>query len=416
MNALDALYVLLAGASAPVWMRKQRGGWGERFGRIEPLHRRDGAHPARARIMLHAVSVGEVGALRTLVPLLTAEADVLVTASTDTGLVRAKNLFASTARVRRYPLDFSWAVRRFLDATRPDAVGLVELEVWPNFVRECERRGIPVAVINGRLSARSFRGYRRIRPWMRGTFARLSWAAAQTEEYAARFRAMGVPGERVSVTDTMKWDAARIEDSVPGAEELAAAMGIDRTRPLVVAGSTGPGEEALLHAACPPGAQLLCAPRQPERFDEAQAALPGCVRRTSPGQGHARADSGRFLLDTIGELRQAYALADVVVVGRSFGGLYGSDPIEPIALGKATVIGPAFDDFASVVHALRDEDGLAVVAAGDLPGVLADLVRDPQRRGRMAQAGRACIRRHQGASHRHAEILLRLAAGAGRTT
>lgn len=403
MNSLDLLYGFGAAVLSPVWARKSRAGWGERFGRIEAPA---SPPPGRRRLLLHAVSVGEVNALRELVPLLRRSADVVVSASTDTGLTRARELYGAAGPVVRYPLDFSGAVARFLDAVRPDAVGLTELEVWPNFVAACRRRGIPVGVVNGRLSERSFRGYRRIRRVMRSSFAALEFAAVQNGDYAARFRHMGVPEGRVLVTDSMKWDTALVADDAPGSAALGAALGVDRSRPLVVAGSTAEGEEALLHAACGPGVQLLCAPRSVERFDEAAAALPGCVRRSRAGSGEA--GSGRYLLDTIGELRAAYALADVAVVGRSFGRLYGSDPIEPIGLGRATVIGPAHRNFDAIVAALRESGGLVVATAGELPGVVAGLLADPRRRAAMAQAGRRCIESRRGATARHAELLMKL--------
>lgn len=403
-----------------MWAGKKRHGWGERLGKIAPL---PSPVQGRKRLLIHAVSVGEAGALRHLVPLLTPAIDVVISASTDTGLARAKELYGGSCRVVRYPLDASWAVARFLDAVRPDAAALVELEVWPNFIGACSRRGIPVGVINGRLSERSFRGYRRIRRLIGPTFRRLEFAAVQDEAYAARFEHMGVARDNVLITGSMKWDAARIDDHAPGADALAEAMGIDRSRPLVVAGSTGPcpggGEEALLHRACPAGVQLLCAPRKPERFDEAAAAMPGCVRRSRPGSGAP--GSGRFLLDTIGELRQAYSLADVVVVGRSFGGLYGSDPVEPASLGKATVIGPSFADFESAVGALEAAGGIRRATRESLPGVLAALVADEAARREIGARGRACVRREQGSSERTARLLEgwlgaahpREAAGAG---
>lgn len=410
MNALDAIYVGLAAAAAPWWMRKARGDWPGRFGRIAPVPDRAGPDGAPLpRVLVHAVSVGEVNALRTLIPLLTREAHVIVSAGTDTGMARARELFAPPAGscdVARYPLDFSWSVRRFLDAARPDAVALVELEVWPNFVRACRRRGVPVCVINGRLSRRSFRGYRRVRRWLRSTFASLEFAAVQDADYAARFEAMGVEPGRCLVTGSMKWDAAAVTDHIEGAEDLACELGIDRSRPLVVGGSTGPGEEALLHAACPPGVQLLCAPRKPERFDEAAAALPGCVRRSSRGTPRPGAD--RFLLDTLGELRAAYALADVVVVGRTFVELHGSDPIEPIGLGRAVVLGPSVTNFASIVGEFERAGGLVRATRASLPAVLRELLGDPARRAAIAAAGRRCIERSRGASARHAELVLSL--------
>lgn len=411
MNSLDLLYGFGAAILSPVWARKSRAGWSERMGRIGRLPPPPRGMERR-RLLLHAVSVGEVNALRELVPLLRTRAEVVVATTTDTGVKRARELFAADGHVVRYPLDFSGAVARFLDAVRPDAVGLVELEVWPNFIAACRKRGIPVAVVNGRLSERSFKGYRRIRAVMRRPFSTLAFAAVQNEAYAARFRHMGAPPERIHVTDSMKWDTASIADDAPGSAELAAKLGIDRSRPLIVAGSTGNDEERIIHEACPPGVQLLCAPRKPERFDEAAAALPGCARRsTASGEGSA---TDRYLLDTIGELRAAYALADVVVVGRAFARLGGSDPIEPVGLGKPAVIGPHARNFDAIVSALRDAGALLVAEAADLHAVLAGLLADPGRRAAMAAAGRKCIESRRGATGRHADLLLGLLDPAAR--
>ncbi|MCW5775861.1 MAG: hypothetical protein KIS87_05380, partial [Phycisphaeraceae bacterium] len=225
LNPLDLAYLLVAGATAPWWARKARGGWRERFARDLPPPRADASRP---RVLVHAVSVGEVNAVREFVPTLAERTEVVVAASTDTGIARARELFADRHLVVRYPLDASGAVRRFLDAVRPDAVALVELELWPNFVRECVRRAIPVGVVNGRLSDRSFRGYRRIRPFIGASFRSLAFAGVQDETYAERFRAMGTPPDRVHVTGAMKFDAARVGEP-EGADALAREMGIDRT-------------------------------------------------------------------------------------------------------------------------------------------------------------------------------------------
>ncbi|MCC6285883.1 MAG: 3-deoxy-D-manno-octulosonic acid transferase [Phycisphaerales bacterium] len=406
MNLLDLAYLPLALITAPFWARKDRQDWPARFGKGDAL-----PTPVRPRVLLHAVSVGEVSALRTLVPLLTPRCEVVIAAGTDTGIARARDLFGGSCEVVRYPVDFSWCVRRLLGRVRPDAVGLVELELWPNFLRACRRRGIPVAVINGRLSARSFKGYRRARPLLRPMFRSLAIACVQDETYARRFSAMGVPPERVRITGTMKWDAASLDVPSGAAQALGAELGIDPARPLIVAGSTGEGEEALVHeavvVACPPGTQLLCAPRKPERFDEAAASLPGCFRRSA--RTPAPPGATRFLLDTIGELRLAYALADVVVMGRSFGDLHGSDPIEPGAFGKPVLIGPAFGDFENSVGPLREAGALRVVSATDLPRALAELLADPASARAMGERGCACVRANQGASARHTDVLAGLA-------
>jgi 3-deoxy-D-manno-octulosonic-acid transferase len=414
MNLTDLAYLPVAAAYLPSLLRKKRGGWAERFGRVSPA---GDVPPGKiGRVLLHAVSVGEASALRDLVPMLAREAEVVVSVTTDTGLERARALYKDVATVVRYPLDLSRSVARFLDSVRPDAVGLVELEVWPNFVAACSRRGIPVGVINGRLSARSFRGYRKIRRLLAPTFGRLAFAAAQDHDYALRFQHMGVAPRAVFITGSMKWDAAR-PDADPArahaaAEELASNLGIDRARPLVVAGSTAEGEEALLHASVPAGAQLLCAPRKPERFDEAAAALPGCVRRSArKGAGPlspAGGGGGRFLLDTLGELRAAYALADVVVIGRTFAPLGGSDPIEPAALGKPVVVGPSVENFATIVDTLARGGGVVRATRDTLPGLLRDLLADGARRAAMAKAGPEVVRAEQGATARHADLLLSL--------
>lgn len=406
----NAVYLGVAGVTAPWWARKARGGWAERFGRVEPVGGGDGL----PRVMLHTVSVGETNAVRALVPLLTPRARVIVTATTDTGLKRAQELYGETCDVRRYPLDATFAVRRFLDAVRPDVVGLAELELWPNFVAACVERGVPVAVINGRISDRSFGGYRKLRPLLRGAFGSLAAVGAQDVVYAERFVAMGVAATRVEVTGSLKWDSA--PDPHPGgvspkALALAEGLGIDLGRPVLVAGSTGPGEEALLAGACPSGVQLVCAPRRPERFGEAAQAMPGCVRRSAGVAG----GGDRFLLDTLGELGAAYELADVVVVGRSFGPVdgpvQGSDPMEPAALGKPVLTGPAHRNFATVVGVLEGAGALVVVDGEGLGGVIQGLFGDAEARAAMGSAAVRCVREHRGASLRQAGMLLGLVGG-----
>lgn len=429
MNALDFLYIPLAVITAPWWAFKRRAGWRERFGHVQDGRIGRGGveigtagqggkkeEGRRLRILLHAVSVGEVAALRGLVPRLTGAAEVVISVTTDTGMARACALFGATCAIVRYPLDFSWAVDRFLDAVSPDVVGLVELEVWPNFVASAKRRGIGIGVINGRLSERSAVGYGRVKWFFGRTLAKLDFVGVQDESYLKRFVGLGARPEVCSVMGTMKWDAATIQDGHAGAAAIGASMGIDPARPVLVAGSTGPTEEALLHLACPLGVQLVCAPRRPERFEEAAAAMGGgpgneqvVVRRSACVAGGARAAEGRtrFLLDTIGELSAAYALATVVVMGRSFNDQHGSDPIEPVAFGKATVIGPAVADFANVVVPLVEAGGLVQCSKESLSGVLRELFGDAARREELGRRGRACIRGYQGASERYAAVLLK---------
>ncbi len=409
MNLLDLLYIPLGIVTAPIWMRKKRQGWDQRFGHVQAMLRRPAHESTRARALLHAVSVGEVNALRALVPMMVEQCDVIVSVTTDTGLKQAQSLFGDIehCEVVRYPLDCSWMVRRFLDLVKPDVVGLVELEVWPNFIKGCVKRGIPVGIINGRLSARSFKGYHRFRFFIAPSFWRLGFACVQDQDYADRIGAMGVSGDRIEITGSMKWDS--VDASVHAepcakAIAIARAMGIDLDKPIVVAGSTGPGEEALLDQAIPDDVQLVIAPRKVERFDEAGDAVPGCVRRSS---GECRPGATRFVLDTIGELSAVYELADVVIIGRSFFDLYGSDPIEPAAMGKAVLIGPAHTDFLQAMGVLLQARAIQVVDRQGVGAATKALLEDDGAREAMGQRARACVLDQQGASKTHLEILLR---------
>lgn len=411
-------------ASAPIWgwrlvrTGKWRTDWRGRFGHTPHDPRRtDPASAEKSKtLLIHAVSVGEVNLIRPLVDQLARhrpELRLIIAATTNTGFDRATQLFADRHHVVRYPFDLTDCVRRFLDAVKPDVVALTELEVWPNFVEQCAHRRIPVCVINGRLSERSFGRYKFVRPWVCKTFSRLAFAAVQNEAIAARFHALGVSSERTAVYDTMKWDAADLADKAAGADELASALGVDCSRPIIVAGSTGPGEEQLLLQATPKDAQLILAPRKPERFDAVARLEPSMVRRTRPKTPASPAANSdvrptRFLLDTLGELRCAYALADVVVVGRSFNGWGGSDPIEPIALGKAAIIGPDYHNFQDAVDALRQADGLIVSDTARLGEHLSQLLANRARAKQLAENGRSVILARQGAVQKHVDLLLNL--------
>ncbi len=416
--------------ASPVWAirmlrtGKHRTDWPGRFGKGESLSAK--AAGSRGRILIHAVSVGEINAITKLVEALekSGNVEVIIAATTDTGLARAEQLYGSHHPILRYPFDFSLAVKRLLDRVQPDLVVTVELELWPNLMQQCEHRGIPVAVVNGRLSERSFRGYSRIRALIRPMFQKVTWVGAQSRAIADRFIAMGTLAERVEVLGTMKWDATPVEEKVAGVDELAQTLGIDRSQPVVVAGSTGPGEEAVLieqiERDCPAGTQLVLVPRKPERFDEVAMLRPGMVRRSQcpdriagaeessvalSASSASKPESSRFyLLDTMGELKKAYALADVCFVGRSLLGLYGSNPIEPAALGKPVLIGPHYSDFADVVDTLQQSGGLIVTEA--VGQIANQLLQDDARRATMGQAARQAVLNQQGVSSTTASKLL----------
>ena len=441
--------------------RLQTGSWRTgvraRNGRVGGLRRR----ATGPRILVHGVSVGETHALEPFVEALAASPlapDVVVSASTATGFERAVRIHEGRREVVRFPLDFTWMVGRFLDGVRPELVVLAELEVWPSFLAACARRVIPVCVVNGRLSEGSYRGYRRWGPFARRMFRRLAWVSAQTEVYRDRFVALGVAADRVVVGGSLKWDAALKEPDAGEAEALAEALGIDRDRPLIVAGSTGPGEEEVLLSGLPEGCQLLLAPRRPERWDEVAGMVEGMRRRSGGGgvggtsearegleadwdggmgeysqgmredgqnmrgdgqdmreggrrvRGRGRRhgdDRGRrrragppsvFLLDTIGELPAAYLLADAVFVGRSLVPLGGSNPLEPVALGKPAVIGPYHENFAGVVAELVAAGGLVV--SEDPMAVMTGWLEDPVAALGVVAGGRGALERNRGSAER----------------
>ena len=419
---MDFLYTAVAILGSPLWLYrllrtgKWRTDWLGRFGYCQRAH---DDHGHQRTLLIHAVSVGEVNSIRLLVEKLRQKVDglrIVVSVTTDTGILRAHQLYDTDCSVVRYPLDWSCCVERFLDEVRPDGVALVENEVWPNFIRSCVRRSIPVGILNARLTEHSFSWYRRSGSIARGMYSRLAKVAAQTEADARRFSELGTPRVAVCVYDTMKWDTAEIVDEVAGVDELATAMGINRTRPVVVLGSTGDSEEKLLLEALgkklDPKVQLVFVPRKPERFDEVARILGPDVARRSRSSGALRgiSDDGRiFLIDTMGELRKAYALADVVVVGRSFNGWGGSDPIEPVGLGCPVIIGPDHQNFSDVVAALVAGDGLVVAQTADQAAEHVNLLlANRQQASDLADKGRQVIRERQGATDRYAHLVLEM--------
>ncbi len=410
--------------------RKNRRGWGERL--FGPRHRDRGA-PDQRRIWVHAVSLGEINAARGIIASLAeslGDYEIVISTTTDTGYARARELYGRE-RVFRFPADFSWTIRRTLDRIRPALIVLVELEVWFNMVRLATRRGVPVAVVNGRLTERSHRRLRRLGPLARSMFTRLAWVGAQDEAIAGRFRDLGTPADRVQVTGSVKWDTAQVADRIDRAEDLAAAMGIDRSRPLWVCGSTGPGEETIIldcHRAVRgsfPDAQLAIIPRKPERFDQVAELIRSagfeCVRRSGRPDGSAEADppasDAVFLGDTMGELRKLYSLADVVFVGRSLVPMGGSDPMEVAALGKPVITGPHMDNFAQPTQALAGGGGLRSVAdARELTAAVREVLRDRDLGRKIGAHARQVVVANQGATGRTTSALMNMLDLAGRSS
>ena len=428
INLYDITYGAGIAAAAPIWLLKSnarakiRRAFADRMGDVPT---RVGDCPA---IMLHAVSLGEMNATLAMVRELLAQnapLHVIISTTTQTGYSRGQELYGQNPKVAlvHYPLDFSSSIQRFLDRLKPAVVVLMELEVWPNFVLHCQRRGIPVLLVNGRLTAGSFKNYRLGGSVMRRMFGRLTQVCAQDQIYAGRFIALGAPKDRVSVTGTMKFDTAQIADRIPGDGELAAALKLPTDQPIWVCGSTGPGEEQLLLGVyrqllqSHPTLRLVIVPRKPERFDEVASLITtagfALVRRSTLAS-NAPADAV-ILGDTMGELRKFYSLARVVFVGRSlvdFGSRqHGSDMIEPAALAKPTAVGPFTGNFAEVMRKFREAQAMAEVSTPvELVAQLDRFLTDPPSASAMGLRARSVVERERGATHRHVEIILKTIA------
>jgi 3-deoxy-D-manno-octulosonic-acid transferase len=437
INHYDIAYGLGLGAAAPYWLikpsarRKVLAAFRDRMGRLTDAAGRDPAKPA---VMIHAVSLGEINATPALVKMLgTAPVPphVIISTTTETGHARALELYRGAADVTviRYPLDFSAAVTRVLDVLKPDVVVLMELEVWPNFLRACTRRSIPVVVVNGRLTPSSYRKYKLIRPVMAGMLRRLAGLCVQDQTYADRFIDLGANPGRVLITGTMKFDTAEVANRVQGDEELATAVGLfPGAEPIWVCGSTGPGEEAIILRAYREllarhsRLRLVIVPRHPQRFDEVAGLIEDarfrCVRRSRTiGDGAAAvlgtAESAVppvILGDTMGELRKFYALADVVFVGRTLVDLgprqHGSDMIEPAALGRAVICGPFTANFAEAMNKFRAADAVIEVSdEADLAQTVSVLLFSPDEANLMARRGQTVVIRERGATFKNAEVI-----------
>ena len=421
---INALYVLLALLYLPLLLyqmlvlKKNRRGWAERFGHIPAI-------PAQSRsIWIHAVSLGEINATRTLVARLQQQFPnhrIVVSATTDTGYAAGCRLYPDL-QVMRFPLDFSWIIRRVLRRIRPEIIVLMELEVWPNLIQIAKCQGIKVGIANGRVThEKSMRRFQLpvVRSVAQKMFGQLDWVAAQNPLYAERFIRLGVPGDRINVVGSLKYDTASVADRVDGDTDLAAELGIDHQTPLIVAGSTGPGEEAMLLDAYQiliqkiPGLQLALIPRKPERFDEVARLIEKrkliCIRRSQPNPSSStdlQNATPVFLGDTMGELRKFYSLADVIFIGRSLIPLGGSDPIEAAALGKPLCFGPYMENFSDAVEQLCSAGAAQQIkTAADLVDVLEVNFNNPQAMQAAGQKGQEIIKQNIGATDRTVAII-----------
>lgn len=377
--------------------------WSERYGRYA-------GPPTHAPVWVHAVSVGEVNAVAPLVDALLAGYPgqrPLVTTITPTGSARVRSLWGERVEHVYLPYDLSGAVRRFLAHFTPRVALVVETELWPNLLLCCRDEGVPAYLVNARLSERSLRGYRVLRPLLARVLKTLRGIAAQSVEDGRRFRALGAPAASVTVTGNLKYD---IEIDSQAVARMATAFRAGAgARPAWIAASTHPEEEAAVIAIHRqlrgrwPDLLLLWAPRHPERFRGAaqQAVDAGWRVATRRLTRLPDASDAVFVVDTLGELQQFYACADVAFVGGSLQDIGGHNLLEPAAVGVPVVTGPHLHNFTDIAARMRAAGALQVGEDADAVGrALARLLEDGTHRAAMREAGLALVRDGRGAVQR----------------
>ncbi len=371
--------------------------------------------PGKGAVWFHGVSVGEIHLLRQVIAAFRRrypDIPCVLSTTTDTGYDEARRCFPDLF-VFYYPFDFSWAVRRSLYALSPRLIVLAEAELWPNFLMAAHRQGVPVAVINGRMSPRSLKRYERIKPVSRRLFSQIDLLLMQTEHYARAVRILGVPPDRIAVTGNIKFDGVLTDRHNPRTHYLRDILKVKDDDLIWIAGSTQAPEEEIVFRIWQklrgghPNLRLFLVPRHKDRFEEVAQLL------AQNGVDFARrsscAELGRpvVLVDTMGELGPLWGLADVAFVGGSLDGRRGGqNMIEPAAFGSAVVFGPHVWNFADTAARLIDAyAALQVADAEQLESTVRLLLEDAEERHRLGAAARAFVQRQQGATEKTISLL-----------
>lgn len=396
----SALYATVMLALLPFEYAKrppqQRPRWiSEKLGNLPNLNGRS--------IWVHAVSVGEVVAAAPFVHALTKaypNDHIVVSTITDTGQKVARERMPHSAHVVYLPFDLPGPINKAIAAINPRALIIMETELWPNLIGCATKSGVPVAMLNGRISEKSYRGYSKVAFLLKGMLNQITLYGMQDEEYAKRIVALGAPSERVQTLGNFKFDYT------PANKPISWACGLKG--PVVLVGSTHRGEDAIMIDAFGqlkaqfPSLTMIIAPRHPERFDEVaqliQASGHKLVRRSAIGS-EEELSSCIVLLDTVGELSASYAICDVAVVGGSFIPHGGQNPLEPAAWGKPTLCGPHMHNFPFVREFYAHGAALEVNAE-NLASELARVLGDQSLREQMGQAARHLMEQNRGAVER----------------
>ena len=398
--------------------RKYVGSLAERMGRLPVSLNLDG----EPSIWIHAVSVGETLAARTLIDGLRERYPnprIFLSTTTVTGRHLARSRVQGVDGVFFCPFDIPFIINRTLRIVRPRLFIMVETELWPNLLRACGRAGVKTILVNGRISARSYPRYRLVRGFFREVLSVVDRFCMQGDESARRIIDIGAPASRVVVTGNLKFDSLDLPSPADrGAGRVLRYFRMAPDRPVFIAASTLKGEEGAVLAAFAalrrqqPQALMIMAPRKPERFHEAVllARAEGfrVVRRSElPVDSEPRADV--VILDSIGELAHLLQIATVVFVGGSLVDQGGHNILEPAVHGKPVVFGPHMDNFAEIASAfLSHQAAVQVAGAADLPAVVVRLFADPVERARLGAAARALVDANRGAGARTLDVIARV--------
>lgn len=391
----------------------------QRLGSIPPVN-------GKPVIWLHCVSVGETQAARPLAQRVKQQFPhhaLVVSTITLTGQKLARDVFRTTAEsVFYFPFDWRWSVRRALKKINPAAVLIMETELWPNFLRECQARRIPVALVNGRISRQSFRRYTLIKFFLRRVLSCLNLAVMQSEKDAGRLRELGMTDDKLYTAGNLKFDAELAGELTAKTNELRDRFGLQSGVPLILAASThAPEEEVTLESIKQlQPARLMIAPRHPERFNEVAAliqksGLSWSRRTAAPVPDDVNATV--ILLDTIGELPATYSLADVVFVGGSIVDRGGHNVLEPAAAGAAVVTGAHTHNFHAIVDLMCGAKAIVQLppvetsaAAPELTHVLKNLLANTNEREELGRRAKRLVTDNQGATDRTIKLLAPLLA------
>ena len=454
------IYSVLMGLAAlllvPYWLvqglrhGKYLSNLGERLGFSFPSLAKLPAQ-SRGAIWIHAVSVGEVLSGITLARQLKGaypDRPLVVSTTTISGQALARERLSFADAVIYFPLDWGFCVRRALEAVRPSLVLLLETEIWPNFLRECGRREVPVLFVSGRISDRSFARYQRylsafglfLRPFLKSVLSHANSYLMQSEKDAERIRALGAPDESIQVSGNLKYDM-ELPAPTPLSSWLEAELQRSGRSPVIIAGSVVATEEPLALIAFGTlqgeyrNAFLVLAPRKPEHFDAAAefideshrkfirrsqlpilgpAQMPGEVNRST--SNHPMADDVTvLLLDSIGELASLYRLADGAFVGGSLVPSGGHNILEPAAFGKIPVFGPSMENFAEIASRFLSAGAAIQVESPEDVGVAwIELFHDPERKKKMEETARRLVENSHGATDRAMTEIAKYLNGAAR--